>query len=267
MSGSIGSAPPIPTYLHIIGNEQSIATKSEAGNAAARLALDHFNTAAPNIKTPQQLLGDYRSLSVVLGAFGLSSIIGQTAVIKALLTQNPTAKTSLAVTSGNALWQRFAKQMSAWTATSTPLSIPAAVKVIAQQYTVNAFETQQGSSTPGMQQALYFTRTIAGASGSLNALMSDPTQLNVVETVLGLDPAQFGALDFTQQQATLKKQVDFKDFASPASIQRYAERYLVMTQLNPPSQAVTYGISSLFQSATPQNSLLGIIGASLSLTA
>ncbi len=265
MSGAVG-LPPIPVYLSIIKNETTAVTRTEAADVAAQAAVGHFTQAASTLKTPQALLGDYRSLSVVLGAFGMSSMIGQTAIIKDLLTQDPTSSTSLAKKSGNALWQRFAQQMSGWTATSTPLMSKTNVSAISSQYLTNQFETRQGSATPGMQQALYFTRTAHSAS-SLNALMSDPTQLNVIETVLGLDPTQFGALDFTEQQSILQKDVNLKQFGTPAGIQRYAEQYLAITEVSPPSVAQTFTTASLFGSGSTSDSLLQIIGNSLSTQA
>ena len=264
MSGSVG-LPPIPAYLSIVKNEQTAVTKTEAGDVSAQTAVAHFKQVAGSIATPQALLSDYRSLSVVLGAFGMSSDIGETAIIKQLMTQDPTSKTSLAQTSGNALWQRFAQQMSSWTSTSTPLTTTN-VSTIASQYLTNQFETNQGSSTPGMQQALYFTRTASSVS-SINALMSDPTQLNVVETVLGLDPDQFGALDFNQQQAILTQDVNLKQFSTTTGIQRYAEQYLAMTELNPPSVAQTFTVASLFDTSDDSPSLFSIIGNSLNAQA
>ncbi len=265
MSGSVG-LPPIPLYLSIEKNEQTAVTRTEASDVTAQSAVTHFKQAAPTIATPQALLKDYRSLTVVLGAFGMSSMIGETAIIRKLMTQDPTSPTSLAKTSNNALWQRFAQQMSTWSATATPLRSTTSVSTIASQFLTNQFETRQGTATPGMQQALYFTRTASSAS-SLNALMSDPTQLNVVETVLGLDPTQFGALDFTEQQSILRKDVDLKQFGTPAGIQRYAERYLAITQASPPSVAQTFTEASLFGSDSSSTSLFGIIGASLSASA
>ncbi len=264
MSGSVGLSP-IPVYLSIVKNEQTAVTKTEVGDTTSQNAVKHFEAAASTIQTPQALIKDYASLQVVLGAFGMSSMIGETAIISKLMTQDPTSPTSLAKTSGNALWQRFAQQMSGWTSTATPLTTKN-VSTIASQYLTNQFETNQNKSSPGMEDALYFTRT-ASSITSVNALMSDPTQLNVVETVLGLDPTQFGALDFDQQQAIITKDVNLKSFSSASSIQRYAEQYLAINEMNPPSSAPSWGVESLFGSDDTSNSLLGIIGATLSTTA
>ena len=264
MSGAVGF-PPIPTYLAIVKNEPAAVTRTEAGDATAQSAVKHFDSVATTIATPQALLKDYRSLQVVLGAFGMSSMIGETAIISKLMTQDPNSSTSLAKTSGNALWQRFAQQMSGWTSTSTPLTTTN-VSTIASQYLTAQFETNQNSSVAGMQDALYFTRTASSAS-SIDALMSDPTNLSVVETVLGLDSSQFGALDFDQQQRIITQDVKLSTFTNASSIQRYAEQYLAITAVDPPSTAPSWGVETLFSSSDGSDSLLGIIGASLSADA
>ena len=264
MSGSVGSMPPIPTYLAVEKNEQAVANKTEAASATTQATLKHFSSSATTISSPAALLTDYNSLSVVLGAFGMSSAIGETAVIKDLMTQNPSSSSSLAYKSGNALWMRFAKEMSNWSSGATPFSASGAIAAISSQYVENEFETAEGSSVTGLQQALYFTRTIASDGSSITTLMSDTTQLDVVESVLGLNPDQFGALDFTEQKAILTKNVKWSSFASTSSIQRYAEQYLVETQLNPPSAAQSWSVESLFSDDISSDSLLGIIGASLS---
>ena len=266
MSGSIG-LPPIPTYLSIVKDEPTAAAKAEAGDATTKAAVARFEASAGAIKTPQELLSNYPALTVVLGAFGLSSAIGETAVLKDLLTQNPSASTSLAAKSANPLWIRFADAMSGWSSGSTPLSASGSVTTIANQYIENQFEAKQGQATPGMQQALYFTRTIGSDKGNLNALMSDPSQLDVVETVLGFDPSQFGALQFSQQQAILKKDVNFSAFSNKASIQRYAEQFLAIDEINPPSTTASYSVGSLFGGADGSDSLLEAIGQSLSVQA
>lgn len=258
--------PAIPAYLAATRDETGTALKAEKGDAAASRAVAAFTTNAPGITSADQLLKDYRSLSVVLGAFGMSGMMGQTAILRKLMTQDPADKTSLAASSGNVLWQRFAQQMSSWSSTSTPFTASGSVAAIADQYLVGQYETKQGKAVPGLADALYFTRTGSGIT-SINALMSDPTSLKVVETTLGLDPQQFGALDFEEQQRILTQQVKLSSFATPAGLQRMSEQYLALTAENPPSDPQPATIASLFTSGDDSNDLMGVIGAALSVSA
>lgn len=261
MSGVSGLA--IPVYLASIKNETATAAKAEKASPTVEAAVAHFQKVAPDIKTPQALLNDYQSLKVVLGSLGMSSMINETAVLKKLMTQDPTSSTSLAKTSDNASWQAFAKLMSGWTSTSTPLTSATARSTIASNFLTTSYEASQNNQYTGMGNALYFTRAATSIT-SINALMSDSTLLKVVETNIGLDPDQFGALDFDQQKAILTKDVNLKNFATPRGVQRQAEQYLAIMGENGTTAAAPSGVLSLFSSSSDDNSLVGIIGASFS---
>ncbi len=265
MSGTIGLSP-IASYLAIEKNELAAATEAEKASASTQTVLAHFSSTASTMTSASQLLSDYDSLSVVLGAYGLSGLAGETAVVKDLLTQSPNASSSLAAQSGNAAWIKFAQAMSGWSSGSTPFSNPSSVSSIADLYVENQFETQQGSSSPAVGDALYFSRTIANDGTSLSTLMSDTKQLGVVEEVLGLDPDDFGSLDYSQQVQILTNQLHWNAFSSTSSIQRYVEQYLVEAQIDPPSTASSFTLENLFETGSSSDSLLSIIGASLSLS-
>ncbi len=101
------------------------------------------------------------------------------------------------------------------------------VTSIVSQYETNQYETAQGKLTPGMDSALYFTRT-APAITSVVQLMSDPTLLKVVTTDLGLADT-YGSLPYDQQVTLITSKVKLSDFTSPSKIQNYAERFLALT--------------------------------------
>jgi len=272
MSSSMSGVSAVGQYI--------LDTKDEASSVATFTRTDisdgalvkKFEATAASITSPQDLLDNYSALKVVLGAYGMSSVINETAVLKDLMTQDPTAKTSLAHTSGNATWQAFAKAFSSWS--TPPLASAGTVSTIVQGYMTGRFETSEGQSTPGLDNALYFTRKASGAT-TLSELMSDSTLLKVVETVNGYDPTEFGALDYDQQVQMLQGKVDMKDFSTPQKIQRYAERYLAILQFDPqktttpPTLLTLYGadgtdtgILSLFtpRDSSTSNSLLSLLG-------
>ena len=146
------------------------------------------------------------------------------------------------------------------TATDTPaLENAARVATAISEYQTNQFENAQDQQNPGMHSALYFTRQI-GAVTSIPELMSDPALLSVVTTNLGLQPDQFGALDFTQQEAILTKNVDVSKFQDPTYVKQAAEQYLILNQQNQPAPLPT-GLASLFGGgADPSQELFAILG-------
>ena len=107
------------------------------------------------------------------------------------------------------------------------LLVTSNVTSIVSQYEINQYETAQGKLNPGMDSALYFTRT-APAVTSITQLMSDPILLKVITTDLGLSDT-YGMLPYDQQVTLLTSKVKLSDFSSPTKIQNYAERFLALT--------------------------------------
>jgi hypothetical protein len=257
MSG-IAGLPPVPMYLAIEKNEQQYAQKTENTDAAAKAGIAYFEKQAPALTSPQALLGNYRALQVVLSAFGMSSDINNTGILKDLMTQNPSDPKSLVQQLASPLYTRFAQLMSNWN--PPPFSSASVVQTIVNQYTTNQFEQNQGQQMPGMQQALYFTRTIASAT-SLQQIMSDPTLLNVVETATN-QPPQFGLLNYDQQVSLLTKAVpDVTKFQNPEYVRKFVEKYLVMNQMSPPPVTVPSTVADLL-SPSGGTSILSLFGIS-----
>ena len=220
--------PPIPMFLQYSANEAQYAAANAAASPSEQAALAHFQANAGKLTSPAALLGDYTSLQVVLGAFGMSSVASQTAVLRALMTQNPSDPSSLARQLGNPSYLRFAQLMSTWS--PPPFASASAVATVAANYERNQFEQQAGQQIPGMTQALYFERTIGGVT-SVNGLLSDRQLLPVVLNAVGLPSDAVQSLDYNQQVAIVTKAVDFKQFTNPSWVKSASEQYLVQQQM------------------------------------
>jgi len=259
--------PPIPLYLTYEANEAADAATTVKASPEAQSLIAHFQATAANITTPKQLLSDYKSLSVVLGAFGLSSQINNTALLNKLLTQSPTATDSLASQLG-AKYLEFATAISTWNtpnttgATTSPFAQAGDRTSIVNAYELNNFESSVNSQAPGLQDALYFTRKISSVT-SITQLQSDPTLLAVAVTAAGLPLTDFQSLSFTQQTAILKSKINLSSFQNPATVKRDAEQYLVSQQTNVNTTAQTVAPGSLLSlfggSDTTGNSILSIL--------
>lgn len=223
-----------------------IARKDEAKAAAdyvqssqedKRMVAD-FRAKAPHITTADQLMKDYSSNQVVLGAYNLRELMSQRALEAKLLTQDPASSTSLARSSAKASWLALADAFASMgagkgTATATPFTSSMINKTITA-YEQRQYENSSAMQKHGVGDALYFTRTmVSGKIQNLNDLMSDTTLLKVVEVVNGYDPDQFGALGFDQQKRILANRVDIKKLSDPKQVERYAEQYLAQLQVHP----------------------------------
>jgi small nuclear ribonucleoprotein (snRNP)-like protein len=148
-------------------------------------------------------------------------------------------------------------------ATTPALSDTGNLTKIIDEYETNQFEAAQGQQNLGMQEALYYTRKI-GSITSIDALMSDPTLLSVVEANLGL-PTAFGELDYDQQYATLSADVKLSDFQNAAYVKSSAERYLTLVQeYNQPSSSTTTSELTLFGASSGTSGLLSLLNTSSS---
>jgi hypothetical protein len=132
------------------------------------------------------------------------------------------------------------------------------VSVIANQYMTNNFEQAEGQISPGLQQALYFKRTI-GSVTTIPEIMADPTLLAVAETAVNL-PQQFGLLNYDQQVQILTQKINLKQFSTSAGIDQFVQRYLALNQENASSQT-----SSQSGAITLANLIGAPIGSTLSI--
>lgn len=234
----LGGISPVAQFLMAQKNEVQTAADSVKGDNTAKRMVSDFQDKAPSITTAKQLMSNYSANQVVLKAYNLSSLSGQQAVEKALLTQDPTSSSSLAQTSRNASWLAFADAFASMgaghgTASATPFTSDMMASTVSA-YEQRQYETSEAQQKNGVGDALYFTRRMqSGKIKTVDDLMADPTLLRVAEVVSGYDPDQFGALDFDQQKRIISNKVDMKTFSQPENVQRYAERYLTQLQIHP----------------------------------
>ncbi len=260
MSGSIGLSP-ISLYTADAANESSRAAAELKSDPQASALTAYFKKIAPSITTPDALLKNYKALSVVLGAFNLSGSINNTAILRKLLTQDPTSKTSLAQTLGNTKYQLLANALSSWT--TPPFATTAAVNQIVSAYATNNFETSANAQAPGLANALYFTRE-APSLKSIAAVQSDSNLLSVVVTGLGLPLQNFEELDFDQQTAILTAKFNPANLQKPSYVKQVAEQYLVSQQSTADTGPAAGSVASLYSdsSDTSGDSLLSILDPS-----
>jgi hypothetical protein len=270
MSGSIDSSP-IQQYLTYSASEAKYAASYSTTNAQATNLIDYFQKNASSITTPAALLGNYKALSVVLGAFGVGNLINSPALVKQLLTQNPKSTSSTAYRIGNAKYLAFATALHSWS--PPPFATSSGVQAIVKAYQLNGFEasvspsqiSSTGTATSnGLQQALYFTRQ-AGSITSYTQLQSDSELLAVAVTGLGLPLNAYDNLSFTQQTALLKEKLPIADLKKPSYVQHLAEQYIVQQQLLSGPVDTTPQAGSILNafsgSDTSANSLLTILNA------
>ena len=275
MSAIITGLSPVALYEHNLKDEGKAASNYSRTDVTVRNYTSSFEKDAVTITSASALMKNYKALTVVLGAYGLGSIQNSPALVKDLLTQDPTSSKSVSAKSGNAAWTAFAKAFSAFNtsgssaSTTSPFADQSTVDSIITKYEEKSYETalEAQQSTSGVGNALYFTRTMKTGM-TVNQIMSDSTLLKVVETVSGYNPTQFGVLDYDEQKRLIQKTYKASDFSSEAKIQKYAERYLAILQFNPQTITKPATMLSLYGSdgsSDPTLSMFGITSSGASL--
>jgi hypothetical protein len=142
--------------------------------------------------------------------------------------------------------------------TTSPFADSSDVTATVQAYATNQFEASQDKLSPGLQNALYFSRNAAGVT-SINGLMSDTTMLKVVVSALGMDATAYGQLDFAQQQQLLTQKVTLSDFQDPTKVNKMVENYLVRQSAGQASATSSASAALSILNGTADGS--GVLGA------
>lgn len=254
MSGTATSAP-IPSYIAISSTETKRIAQFESSDVQTKSDIAYIRKNAPNLKTVTAFLKDYRSLTIVLNAFGMGANIQQTALIRKLLTEDPTSTSSTAHKLANPIYTRFAKAMGQFK--PPPFASATNVNAIVTAMGTNNFEAAQGAQTPGMADALYFKRAV-GSLTSVAQLMSDPRLLKVATIATNM-PDQFGSLDYSVQVKLLSKQIDMAKFAKAGYTDKFVERFLTLNAAANSSVTDSTGASAILGGSGSSGNILSAL--------
>ena len=179
----------------------------------------------------------------------------QTAILRDLMTQDPTSTSSLAQQLADPAYLKFAQALSTWS--PPPFSTQSGIDSVVSGYQESSFETSVGQDNGALQEALYFSKNAVGLT-QLSQIMADKPLLDVVTTALGI-PAAFGSLDYDQQVAILQPRLDMSQFATASGVSSFITKYLAMDQLQQStSGADPDPILSLFNNTGSSTSSTGL---------
>ena len=241
------------TGWNLLQKNTAAIEKAYAASGSDASDIAYFKSVASTLTTPDALLNNYRALSFVTTAYGLGSQVDQTAILRKLMTQDPSSSSSLAQQLADNNYRNFANALSNWN--PPPFSNPQTVQATIAGYQQQSFETSIGQDNGALQEAEYFTRSISGVT-QLSQIMADPALLDVVTTALGIPSTAFGSLNFDQQVAILTPRVDLKQFQTSTGISNFVQKYLAMNEVNQSSSSSGSSdpILSLFGSSSSSDS-------------
>lgn len=220
--------------------------------------LEHLKKAAPNLTTVDALLKDRRSLQVVLSAFQLEDQVDARALLKKVMTQDPEDTASLSNQLSDPRYKQLAKAIYPLSQGTKIFSSTASVKAIIGAYETNEFEKYQGEQTPGMREAMYFKRNIAGITSPLQ-IVGSKQFMEVARVALGL-PKEIAYQTAKKQAEIIGKRIDITKFSDPAFVDRFVNRYLANNDQQQYGSGGDPAVTGLFGGSGNASGLYALIG-------
>jgi hypothetical protein len=225
----------LSTYLQI-SKDPTRWQKITAAEPMVKAQTKYFQDNIAKVKTPADLVKDYRLFSYVMTAYGLGDKVYAKAMMQKVLEQGVYSSKSLAYKLNDpnifALAKAFDFTKGAATTSSDTLKTDVVNRYIEQQ-----METEQGQTNPGAQMALYFKAHASGIKSVYN-ILADKNLLTVVQTTLGISP-YMSMMDVDRQASMLSAKVKVADFQDPVKLQKFIQKFAAIYDVNNSSSAST----------------------------
>jgi hypothetical protein len=230
----------LATYLQISNNlpKWQKLTSSEPD---VKQQTKYYQENIGKVKTPADLVNNYRLFSYVLNAYGLGDQVYAKSLFRKVLEQGTGSAKNLAYTLNDPRILALAKAFN-FAANGASTTSSSAVRTdVVNNYVEQTLETNQGQFNTGVQLALYFQRNAPNIK-SAYSILADKNLLTVVQTALGLSP-YIGAMDVDRQATMLSKVLNLNDFQNPKKLTTFIQRFSVLYDANnagsPNSQSST----------------------------
>jgi hypothetical protein len=212
----------LSTYLQISGNMtrwRNIASSEPLVKAQTA----YYKQNISSIKTPKDLVNNYRLFSYAMNAFGLGDMMYAKGLIQKVLEQGTDNPKALAYTLNNPNVLALAKTFD-FAAYGDAATGTEAVKTgVVDKFVQQTLESGQGTSNPGVELALYFQRNASSIKSAYN-ILADKKLLTVVQTTFGISEYMSYANVDTQAKL-ISNAVDIEDFQDPAKVKKFIQRF------------------------------------------
>lgn len=242
---------------------ESVQRETFASSGQTKRDLDYFREKIGSIKTPEQLVGDFRLLRVALGAFGLDEDIGNKFFIKKVLEDGTINDDALANKLSDKRYLALSKAFGFGDFDTPNTVLSTFPNEIAAKFKDRSFETAIGQTNDDMRLALNMRREIAElATGTSSqrtkwfTILGTPPLRTVFEGALSL-PTSFGSLPIDRQVEEMQARSerilgtsDPAELADPEVAERLIQRFLATSSFG--------GVSGI---NTPAANALVLLGA------
>ena len=226
----------LATFLNISQN-QTRYDNITASEPMVQSQTAYYQANIGSVKTPADLVNNYRLFSYVMTAYGLGDQVYAKAEIEKVLDQGVSSSQDLAYTLDNSNILALAQTFN-FAADGTSTTSSQAVQTgVVNQYVEQQMETDQGQSNPGVQLALYF-QAHASSITSVYNILGDTSLLTVVETALGISPLM-SDMNIDEQASMLSQKLNVADFQDPTKLQNFLEKFAAMYDMDNPNASTS----------------------------
>ncbi len=245
MSSSLTSA--IPLFRQALDPKQETkALDRLAKDPTIKRQMEAYRTAIAKAKDLDSALKDPRVLNVLLPAMGLGDQVGNTALARKALTSDLKDPKSLANQLSDTRWKDAATSLNLATKGLDALRDPKLIENLDKGLRELSWRNGLDDSAAGISDALYFQDNAKTAT-SAYAILGNAVLRRVVTGALGL-PQEFALQPVETQAKVIERRINLKDLQDPKQVQKLAERYLVMTNMNSGTSSSTASLPGYSQS-------------------
>jgi hypothetical protein len=214
--------------LKIAQQDETTDVAAEAKEPQVLQAINAFTTAVKNATSIQGALGNPAVQQVLLTANGLSSYIGDTALVQKALMSDPSDPNSLANQMGDQTLISTVQTYDFATNGLAELQNPQVVSTLTNAYAEVMWRESLEQATPGLSNALAFLQQ-ASSITSVNDILGNEVNFDVVTTALGI-PESIVNQDQTAQTEAISSRLNIKDLQNPNFVTGMTDQYLLTMQ-------------------------------------
>lgn len=217
------------TYLQV-SNNLAKWQKITASQPATEQQTAYYQANIGSVKTPADLVKNYRLFSYVLNAYGLGDMTYAKGLIQKVLEQGVGRTNDLAYKLNNPQILALAKTFNFAVNGASTTSSSAVQHGVVNNYIEQTLQSNQGQSDPGVQLALYFQQNAPNIKSVYN-ILADKSLLTVVQTALGISPLT-SAESIDTQASLISGKLKIQDFQDPKKLQTFIKRFCALYDVN-----------------------------------
>ena len=236
------------SYLAVSNNLTRMQTAT-ANDPQVKNDTAYFLANIGKVTSISDFVNNYRLFTYAMKAFGLEDMDYAKGLMTKVLQGGVTSSSALANTLNNSAYKAFATAFDFVGQGAAVTQTAGATTAVVSKYVEQSLEDNEGTTNQGVQLALYFQRNASSVTNAYG-LLADPSMLKVVETAFGLPTGATADVDSLAK--TLGNYVSVSDLQDPAKVQKIAERFTAMWDLdgNNGTNSDVSNISQIFASSS-----------------